>query len=87
MRQRPLAQPIEPRVALGAIENIGNAVQSPCFAHARSHAQQMNVMVAQHHPRPRAQIAHLAQHAQIIRTAIDQVTAKPHIGIRRNLLE
>jgi len=78
--QRPLAQPVQQRIAVGRGQDVVQGVAAVRRAHAQRHGQQVQVVVAQQAGGGVAQCLHAPQHGQRPRAAVDQV-AQQHQAV------
>src|SRR5690349_10613840 len=85
-----MSQPVDQLVAVRCIEHIRKRVIRAQLGATRGDRDQMQVVIAEHADRARAQSAYEAQSAQRIRTAIDKIADQPQsvvIGIESEALE
>ena len=63
-RQRQVAQPVEPKIPIGRCENLVQSVGLTQCAGTRRDRDEVDVMIAQHHPSAFAQCMNLLKHTQ-----------------------
>ncbi len=80
--QRPLAQPVEPGLAVGCGQDLVQGVAAVRAAHAVGEGQQVQVVVAEQAGRAALERAQPAQHGQRARAAVDQVAQRMQVVAR-----
>ena len=90
MQQRQAAQPVEQFIAIRRREYILQRIVTPTARMARSHRQQVQIVITEHTLRCVAEIFYKTQYLQGLRPAIDQIADKPEPvcgRIKRNALQ
>ena len=82
VHERTRAQPIEQLGAIGRREHFVQGVALLRALHALGHAEQVEVVVADHRDRRIAQRAHEAQAGEGVGAAVDEVAHEPQAVVR-----
>lgn len=85
--QALLAQPGQPVLAIGGLQDGIERVAAVRLAHTMRHGQQVQVMVAQQAGHRALQRTQAAQHAQAVRPAIDEVAQEVEVVPRGGEIE
>ena len=83
MHHFAVAQPVEQLVAVGRAQNRSQRVSAVRFDVAGGDHQQVQVVIAEHGDRARAEAFHEAQHRQRMRAAVDEIADQPQAVARR----
>ena len=77
MQQRLPPQPAEQFVPVGCLEHVVEGIPTTLARHAGGDHQQVDVVVAEHGHRARAEPGHVAQHRERLAATVYQVTDQP----------
>jgi CubicO group peptidase (beta-lactamase class C family) len=84
VQEGPVAQPVEQLVAVACAEDVVERVGRPrAMPPVGREREQMQVVIAEHDLGGGTERAHVAEHLQRLRTAIDQIAHQPNFVVRR----
>ena len=78
-----MAQPVEPGLAIGRVEDVLERVAAMARSHARCDGEQVPVVVAEHARGGVAEVAEAPEHAERIGPAVDEVAEHVEAVARR----
>lgn len=89
MHERAMADPVEQRVGVGVVEDFADGVARALGAQAGGDRKQVEVVIAEHDGRARAEVDERTQRGEGAGAAIDDVAGDPERGVgrRRQLVE